>query len=126
MAIAAALILIVAHAAATPERGIRIHGQNSVADALEERALVLGIDFERGPAKPPGTTSPDSRAFSSARFGAWLNAEIERPDEVIKKPPAALRDYLEEHHDAIWAIVAVLEKGSPDWGEREGDDLWPT
>jgi len=127
MAFGAALLLVASHAPPPPERGIRVRGQNSVADALEERALTLGIDFERRPSDPPGaspTPSPERIAFGAARFGAWLKAEVERPDDTIAEAPAALREYLESHRDAIWGIVAVLEKGAPDWGEREGDDLW--
>jgi hypothetical protein len=61
-----------------------------------------------------------------AGVGAWLNSEIEQPDDSISEPPAALRDYLSDHREAIWNIVAALEKGFPDWGHRPNEVLWPT
>ena len=90
---------------------MQVSGQNSVADLLQEQGLVLGIDFDRDNAKASHPAVEEVRALDRAGVGAWLNSEIEQPDDSISEPPAALRDYLSDHREAIWNIVARSREG---------------
>lgn len=120
------LLFIGSNAVAQAGGGMQTSGQNSVADLLQEQGLLLGIDFDRDNAKASHPAAEEVRALGRAGVGAWLNSEIEQPDDSISEPPAALRDYLSDHREAIWNIVAALEKGFPDWGHRPNEVLWPT
>ncbi len=62
-------------------------------------------------------------------MGTWLETELTRDDDAISEPPAAAREFLETHRDAIWGIVSALEKASPRWGDdeaAEGNGLAPS
>ena len=126
-AVAVVLFLLRAPQAAGPGSGeMRISGRNSVADTLHDRALTFGIDFDRENPKASHVTPEASKALFEAGFGPWLNAEVERGDDSISEPPASVREFLKDHGDAIWEVIAALEKHSPEWGERPDEPLWVT
>lgn len=97
---------------------------NATADDLQRLGLRFGLDFNLDDRGAPHPTAADARAASSTGYFAWLNSELARPDDAISDPPAAFRDYIQERHAALWEVVSTLEKGSPDWGEKRGDELW--
>ncbi|MEP6994024.1 MAG: hypothetical protein ABI968_05830 [Acidobacteriota bacterium] len=99
-------------------------GPNSVAERVAERSLSLGLDFGGSNVKvehPPREAVRDSRR---AAAGTWLDAEIASVEDLISDPPAAVRDYLRDHRDAIWSIIAALEKEPPDWGDRGEEAIY--
>ncbi len=121
---AAAIFLVLAQIAPTPTPPRTVAG-NATADLIVAKSLALGIDFAAAPGKSRASTA-DLQARAEAALGSWLDAQIQIPDDSIAEPPKALCDYLDERREPVWAIVGALEKGSPDWGEREGDEFWPT
>ncbi len=118
---AAILLGFLASADATAgERPIesRPTGRNAAAEVLEERGADLGIPFER---KARAATSEDSDAFSKSGAGAWLQSQLDVPDESIGEPPEPLKQYLDERREALEAVVSALERQAPDWGKDELD-----
>ena len=92
--------------------------RNAAAEVLVERGGELGIPFERA---ARAATSEASVAFSDAGTMAWLESQLDIPDESIGAPPKALKQYLEESKTALEAIVSALERQAPDWGRDEVD-----
>ena len=83
----------------------------------------LGIDFGRQ-AEGGDPRADASQALSRAGVGAWLDAQIDDESAEIGDPSQALRDYLEleQNRDALWAVVAALERDQPEWGPLFGKD----
>ncbi len=117
-------LLIASDAAGLDSSGMRISGRNSVADTLHDRARTFGIDFDRENPKAPHVTPEESRALFEAGLGPWLNAEVERGDDWISEPPASVREFLKSHGDAVWDVIAALEKHSPEWDVKPDEPLW--
>ncbi len=100
---------------------------NATASVLVERIPSLGIAFRapaRGPEEPEAL-SVDQKARGAANPGGWLDAQIQVPDESIGEPPEALREYLQTRREAIWAIIAALEKQPPAWVEPKDRAVMP-
>jgi len=120
----AAVVLILAQLRA-PSVTPRPQTANSTADIVLERSLALGIDF----APPgPGQTrlSPEeARAYPGYAAGSWLDSQIQVADDSIAEPPKDLRRYLEERREPLWAIIAALEKGSPEWKATSSEEQIP-
>ncbi len=96
---------------------------NASAEAVAEGSRLLGIDFRQAKDAEGGPSREASQALSRAGAGTWLDAQIEDESAEIGEPPAALREYLELNRDALWTVVAVVERGEPDWGsELFGED----
>jgi hypothetical protein len=114
MAVAAVLLLLASQ--------VFSPGRNAAADAVVEKSLPLGIDFRQGPegAKAAAPSAAATQALSRAGVGAWVDAQVQDESGEIPEPPAALREYLEHNRDAIWSVVAALERDEPDWGPAMG------
>ena len=82
----------------------------------------LGIDFGQGEGNEGRAIREANQALSRAGVGAWLDAQIDDESAAIGEPPAALREYLEQNRDALWSVVAALERDNPEWGPRFGKD----
>lgn len=100
---------------------------NATASVLVDRGAAVGLDFRVREARSvqPADPSADRRALGQAAPRAWLEAQIQVPDESIAEPPQVLRDYFESRRDAIWAIVAALEKQPPEWIEPKDPGALP-
>ncbi len=100
---------------------------NGTASVLVDRIPSLGIAFRapaRGP-EDPEVPSFDQKARSAANPGGWLDAQIQLPDESIGEPPEALREYLQTRREAIWTIIAALERQPPEWVEPKDRAIMP-
>jgi hypothetical protein len=93
--------------------------RNGTASVLAARAVELGIDFDPSNKAAPHPSDADVDAFKSAAPAAWMQAQLEVPDDSIAAPPAALRTFMERRAGALGAIVAALEKAPPEWSHRE-------
>ena len=90
-------------------------GINAAAEDLAEAAFSLGIDFD---AESPGVAHPaaeDVAALQQTGASGWLADQVMVPDDSIGPEPARLRQFLEDRSGALWRIVAILEKGVPEW-----------
>lgn len=98
---------------------------NATADLIVEKALVLGIDF----APPePGKSRPapeGARNYPGFAVASWLDDQVQVPDDLIADPPQAVRDYLISSREPLWAIVAALEKGTPEWKAASPEEQIP-
>jgi hypothetical protein len=121
LAAAAVLLLLVSSSGSSPSR------RNAAADAVADRSLVLGIDFNEKDPKAAHPDAADAKAFNAAQFGAWLDAQIQSPDDALESPPVALREYLRDRDAAVWSVVEALEKGAPEWESDfpKGEDRGP-
>lgn len=91
--------------------------RNSTAEVLVEKSVLLGIEFDRTRKDSPGASNEDTRALSQAGVGAWLEGQLQIPDESIAHAPEALRRYLDERREALAEIVTALERQPPEWGK---------
>ena len=95
------------------------------AAVVVKQSLALGIDFAaREPGKSRASRS-DLRALAQASPGTWLDAQIEVGDDSIAEPPDELRVFLLARREAIWAIVAALEKSPPVWRVQPSAEAIP-
>ncbi len=127
MAVVAALLALSLADGPLESRSI---AANHTASVLVERAIVLGIDFDSGNGKAVRPAVADVQALGQAAIGAWLEAQLEVPDDTIGEAPGELRSYLEARRDAISAITGALEREPPEWKEsgpevRSTADLLP-
>jgi hypothetical protein len=97
----------------------RAIARNSTAEVLVEKSVLLGIEFDRTRKNTPRASDEDTRALSQAGVGAWLEGQLQVPDESIENAPAALRRYLDERREALAEIVTALERQPPEWGRVE-------
>jgi hypothetical protein len=97
----------------------------AAADAVVEQSLALGIDFEMSGLGRSRAAREDMEALAKAAPGEWLDAQIQVADDSIAEPPKALRDFLSSRREPLWAIVATLEKGPPEWQATSADVLVP-
>src|SRR5262245_53143222 len=113
----AAVVLILAQATSPhpPIRPTPRESTNSTADIMVERSLVLGMDFAPPAPGKSRASNDDVQALAKASPRTWLDAQIKLADDSIAEPPKELRDFLEERREPIWAVVAALEKGPPEW-----------
>lgn len=120
--VALLLALVQAQAPGTPPKA---SARNSTADAVVEKSLALGIDFD-----PPGpgqtrAAPENTKAYPGYAAGSWLDAQIRVADDSIAEPPKELRDFLEQRREPVWAIVAALEKGAPEWKATKSEEEIP-
>jgi len=101
---------------AVPSAGPTASRQNAAADAVLTYGIALGVDFQADDEKANHPSASNAKAFADASFGAWLDAQIQTPDDSIEQPPGALKAFVEEHEAPLWSLVAALEKDFPDWG----------
>ncbi|HEY2798209.1 MAG TPA: hypothetical protein VGK26_10000 [Thermoanaerobaculia bacterium] len=113
MAVAVLAVLL----AAAP---LSVSQQNSTADEVQRLGATFGADFIR-PAGEPPAPSAAARDFGASGVSRWLSDEVERSEESIGDVPPSVREYLDARSIALWDLVAVLEKGSPEWGDDEAD-----
>lgn len=113
MAIAALVFFL----AGTP---LSVSKQNSTADQVQRLGPVFGADFTRHEGEPPPAGAA-TKEFSQSGLSRWLSDEVTQPDESVGEVPSAVREYLDSHGSALWELVGILEKGSPDWGDDEAD-----
>jgi hypothetical protein len=93
--------------------------QNTTADRLTALSRTLGIDFEkREDSEAVHPSHEEMAAMSRAKLSAFLDGEVGRGDDSFPEPPEALTEYLQDHHEAIWEIIAALEKQPPVWGDE--------
>jgi hypothetical protein len=121
----AAVLLVLAQAGA-PETVLRPStATNSTADVVVARSLELGIDF--APPEPGKSRASEAelKARAKAALGSWLDAQIKIADDSIGEPPAALREYLDERRESVWAIIAALEKSPPEWAAKSWEEEIP-
>jgi hypothetical protein len=95
------------------------------AAVVVKQSLALGIDFA---AREPGqsrASRSDLRALFQASPGSWLDGQIEVADDSIGEPPEELRRFLLMRREAIWAIIAALEKSPPVWKVQPSAEAIP-
>src|SRR5437764_13503537 len=107
MSVAAALLLLLTAATASPTDTHK--GWNAAAEAVARLSRGLGIDFEDRASNAGHPSAEDVQAFNKAGFGAWLDSQIDTPDDSIGEPPAAIRDFLDERSSVVWGVIASLE-----------------
>ncbi len=115
-------VLVLGLATGVPNSALKVSERNAAADRVAEKALAIGIDFDEGNPDAPRPAPVEVQALGDAAPGSWLFAQVQTPDDRIAEPPAALREWLESHDQPLAAIVAVLEKDSPEW-KVTGDEL---
>ena len=116
MAIAVALLFL-----ATAPLG-PVSKQNTAADRVAALSRSLGIDFNEKNEKAEHPDPADVAALSRAGFGAWLDAEIQNETDEIDEPAAALQEFLRDRRDALWGVIAALEKDAPEWGASSDEE----
>ena len=114
MAFAAALLLATLGDGPLESRSI---AGNHTASVLVERAPALGIDFD-----PNSKEDSEGNRPAIGGAGAWLDEQLKVADDSIGEPPAELRTFLEDHRDALAAIVGALETDSPEWKEVASEE----
>ena len=110
MAIVAALALLLG-----APFGPAASKQNPAADQVVEFSRALGIDFNESAEKAGHPSTADVEAYHHSGAGAWLDAQIQNASDEIAEPPALLRVFLRDRHDALWNVIGALEKGAPEW-----------
>ena len=98
---------------------------DAVAELLTERCLALGIDLNPDNPKASHPSADDVRALSRAGASSWLDAQISSAEDSIAEPPATLRDFLRDHHGALWSVIGVLEKQNPEPLVKAGSTAMP-
>jgi hypothetical protein len=111
LALAAILILTV------PSSGSSVSGRNATADAIMERSLALGIDFNAEDPKASHPNPEDAAALEAAHFGVWLDGQIQSPDDSIGEPPEALRDYLRDREASVGRSSRRSRRTLPSGGQ---------
>lgn len=89
--------------------------RNSVADELSARGPALGIEFEPDDSRFDRASPESIAAVTASGAGSWLAEQLAIADDSIAPEPKGLRDFLENRQDALWRVVAALEKGVPEW-----------
>jgi hypothetical protein len=116
VAFAAVLLLLLPSAVPTPSPW------NTSAEAVAQGSRALGVEFRQAKDAEGGPSRETNQALSRAGVGTWLDSQIEVESAEIGEPPAALREYMLQNRDALWAVVAALERDEPEWGPAFGEN----
>jgi hypothetical protein len=88
---------------------------NAAAQELSQRALRLGIDFDPENPKAEHPTRADVDALEAAAALRWLADQLGTGDDSIAPAPDGLQDFLATRRDALWSVVGLLERETPEW-----------
>jgi hypothetical protein len=120
---ALAVLLVLTLSAPAP---LTVSKRNAAADRVATLAKQLGIDFDEKSERAQHPAPADREASSAAGFATWLDSQITNGTDVIDAPPAALRQFLRDRDEALWGVIAALEKDAPQWEPEEaGQGLSP-
>jgi hypothetical protein len=115
-------VVVLGLATGVPNSVLKPSGRNGVADQIAEKSLAIGIDFDEPNPDAPRPDPAEVQAQSAAAPGAWFLTQVQTPDDRIAEPSAELSEWFESHSQPLAAIVAILEKDSPEW-KATGEEL---
>ena len=88
--------------------------KNAAAEDLEALGRALG--FDPGGAAAEGRPANEDRdALLNCGHSTWLDAQLSTSDDSILPPPTRFVAFLESREAALWHVVRLLEKDTPEW-----------
>jgi hypothetical protein len=95
---------------------------NAAARELSRRALRLGIDFDPDNPKAEHPSHADAESLDASAAYRWLTDQLGAADDSIAPAPDGLRDFIATRRLALWSVVGLLERETPEWSSPRAEE----